>query len=90
VGRLLAMEYALKYSQNLKGLVISNMMSSIPKYNEYATNVIMPAMDQKALAEIKQIEARGQYEEPRYMELLIPHHYVQHLCACRPTSGRTA
>jgi proline iminopeptidase len=29
-GGLLAMEYALKYGQNLKGLVISNMMSSIP------------------------------------------------------------
>ena len=47
------MEYALKYGQNLKGLVISNMMSSIPKYNEYAKNVIMPAMDQKVLAEIQ-------------------------------------
>jgi proline iminopeptidase len=78
-GGLLAMEYALKYGQNLKGLVISNMMSSIPKYNEYATNVIMPAMDQKALAEIKQIEAAGQYEKPRYMELLIPNHYEHHL-----------
>jgi proline iminopeptidase len=83
-GGLLAMEYALKYGQNLKGLVISNMMSSIPKYNEYATNVIMPAMDQAALAEIKQIEARGQYDQPRYMELLIPHHYVQHLLRMPP------
>ena len=35
-GGILAMEYALKYQQNLKGLVISNMMSSIPAYNEYA------------------------------------------------------
>ncbi|HEX6640442.1 MAG TPA: proline iminopeptidase-family hydrolase [Thermoanaerobaculia bacterium] len=83
-GGLLAMEYALEYGQNLKGLVISNMMSSIPKYNEYATNVIMPAMDQAALAEIKQIEARGEYDQPRYMELLIPHHYVQHLLRMPP------
>jgi len=29
-GGLLAMEYALKYQEHLKGLVISNMMSSIP------------------------------------------------------------
>jgi len=58
-GGMLAAEYALKYQQNLKGLVISNMMMSIPQYNDYAQKVIMPAMDQKALAEIKQLEAAG-------------------------------
>jgi len=78
-GGLLAMEYALKYQQNLKGLVISNMMSSIPAYNEYAQKTLMPAMDQAALAEIKAIEAAGKYEDPHYMELLIPHHYTQHI-----------
>ena len=35
-GGMLAMEYALKYQQHLKGLVISNMMASIPAYNAYA------------------------------------------------------
>jgi proline iminopeptidase len=78
-GGLLAMEYALKYGDNLKGLVISNMMASIPKYNEYAKNVLMPAMDQKVLAEVQEIERKGEYEKPRYMELLIPNHYEQHL-----------
>ena len=78
-GGILAMEYALKYQQNLKGLIISNMMASIPAYNEYAQKVLMPQMDQKVLAEIKKIEAAGEYEKPRYMELLIPHHYVHHI-----------
>ena len=35
-GGILAMEYALAHQQNLKGLIISNMVASIPKYNEYA------------------------------------------------------
>lgn len=78
-GGLLATEYALKYQQNLKGLIISNMMSSIPAYNEYAQKVIMPAMDQGALAEIRKIEESGDTNNPRYMELLIPNHYEQHL-----------
>ena len=39
----------------------------------------MPAMDQKALAEIKQLEADQKYEDPRYMELLLPNHYVKHV-----------
>ena len=78
-GGILAIEYALKYQQHVKGLIISNMMASIPAYNEYANKVLMPAMDQTVLAEIKRLEAAGQYENPRYMELLIPHHYVQHV-----------
>jgi proline iminopeptidase len=77
-GGILAVEYVLKYQRHLKGLIISNMMASIPAYNEYANKVLMPAMDQAVLAEIKRLEAAGQYEAPRYMELLIPHHYVQH------------
>ena len=78
-GGILAMEYALKYQQHLRGLIISNMMASIPAYNEYCRTVLMPAMDQTALAEIQRLEATGKTEEPRYMELLMPHHYEQHV-----------
>ncbi|MBV8665521.1 MAG: proline iminopeptidase-family hydrolase [Burkholderiaceae bacterium] len=78
-GGLLAIEYALKYQQHLKGLVISNMVSSIPDYNHYAETVLMPAMDQKALAEINQLEAQGKYNEPRYEELLNAFYYNQHV-----------
>jgi proline iminopeptidase len=78
-GGALAIEYALKYQQHLKALVISNMMSSIPAYNAYAENVLMPAMDQDALAEIKRFETTEAFDDPRYMELLMQHHYVQHV-----------
>ena len=78
-GGILATEYALKYQKNLKGLVISNMMMSIPAYVEYAETVLMPAMDPKVLAEIKAIEARKDYGNPRYMELLGPNHYEKHI-----------
>ncbi|HVC43111.1 MAG TPA: proline iminopeptidase-family hydrolase [Candidatus Saccharimonadales bacterium] len=77
-GGILATEYALRYQEHLKGLVISNMMMSIPAYNEYARTVLMPAMDPQALAEIKRLEAVGDTETPRYMELLSDH-YRQHV-----------
>jgi proline iminopeptidase len=83
-GGILAIEYALKYQQHIKGLIISNMMASIPAYNEYAEKVLMPAMDQKALAEIKRLEAARDYQNPRYMELLISHHYAQHILRMAP------
>ena len=78
-GGILAIEYALAHQEHLKALVISNMMSSIPAYNAYAERVLMPAMDQDVLAEIKHLEAAKDTDNPRYMELLLPHHYVQHL-----------
>ncbi len=77
-GGILATEYALKYQHRLKGLVISNMMMSIPAYNEYARTVLMPAMDQAVLAEIRRLEATGDTETPRYMELLGDH-YTKHV-----------
>jgi proline iminopeptidase len=34
-GGILAMQYALKYQNNLKGLIISNMMASCNEYEKY-------------------------------------------------------
>ncbi|MDR6936669.1 proline iminopeptidase-family hydrolase [Luteibacter sp. 3190] len=78
-GGVLAIEYALKYPQHLKGVIISNMMDSIPAYNAYANKVLMPAMDQRKLAEVKKLEAEKKTSDPRYMELLMPMHYEQHV-----------
>jgi proline iminopeptidase len=78
-GGLLAVEYALKYQQHLKALVISNMVTSVPGYNEYAKKVLMPQMDQGALAEIQALEAKKDFANPRYEELLMRHFYVDHI-----------
>lgn len=83
-GGLLAIEYALKYQQHLKALIISNMMASIPKYNEYARTVLMPSMDPTVLAQIQAYEAAGDYENPHYMDLLLTHHYVYHVLRMPP------
>ena len=78
-GGILAMEYTLKYQQNMKGLIISNMMSSCPEYGKYAEEVLAKQMDPKVLAEIKQIEAAKDFTNPRYMELLLPNFYEKHI-----------
>lgn len=83
-GGILAMEYALKYQRNLKGLIISNMMASIPAYIEYAEKVLMPEMDPAVLAEIKTIEQKKDYDNPRYMELLVPNYYALHILRIPP------
>ncbi len=78
-GGLLAMEYALTHPGRLRGLVISNMMASAPAYTAYAESVLAPQMDPAALAEIRALEAASDTENPRYLELLIPHHYEHHV-----------
>jgi proline iminopeptidase len=78
-GGILAMEYALKYQANLKGLVISNMMASCIDYGKYA-EVLAKQIPADALAEIRALEAKQDFANPRYMELLTPHYYNQHIC----------
>jgi proline iminopeptidase len=79
-GGILAMEYAFKYQQHLKGLIICNMMASCPDYGRYAQEVLAKQMDAKVLDTIRQIEARGDFANPKYMELLMPNFYAQHIC----------
>lgn len=83
-GGILAMEYALKHGKQLKGLVISNMMSSAPAYTRYAAEVLMPAMNQEDLAEIREIEAAKDFANPRYMGLLVRSYYVDHILRKNP------
>jgi proline iminopeptidase len=79
-GGILAMEYALKYQKHLKGLLISNMMASAPEYGQYAQQVLALQMDPKVIAEVRAIEAKMDYSNPRYMELLLPNFYHKHVC----------
>jgi proline iminopeptidase len=37
-------------------------------------------MDPAVVKEIQEIERRGQYESPRYMQLLMPNFYMKHIC----------
>ena len=79
-GGILAMEYALKYQANCKGMIVANMMASCPAYGKYANDVLAKQIDPKVLAEIRSIEAKKDFKNPRYDELLMPAFYQQHIC----------
>ncbi len=78
-GGILAMEYAFKYQQNIKGLIISNMMASIPEYEKYAAEVLGPQLPPEVYKEIKDMEAKEDFGNPRYTELVTQHYYTQHV-----------
>ena len=79
-GGILAMEYALKHQQHLKGLLVSNMVASAPEYGKYADEVLAKQMKPEILTEIRALEAKKDFNNPRYMELLVPNFYNEHLC----------
>lgn len=77
-GGILAMQYALKYQNNLKGIVVSNMMASCPKYGEYS-KVLQSKLNPDVLKAIQDLEAKKDYANPKYMELLMANFYNQHI-----------
>ena len=78
-GGMLAIEYALAHQDQLKCLVISNMMASIPAYNAYADKVLKPQMDPQSLKLVGRLEAEHKTDDPRYMGVLIPQFYEKHI-----------
>ena len=83
-GGILATEYALKYQKNLKGLIISNMMPSIPDYVKYANEVLGPKLPVEVLTQIRAFEAKGDYTNPEYLKLITDNYYPEHILRLSP------
>jgi len=81
-GGILAMEYALKYQGNLKGLIISNMMASCPDYGKYNL-ILQQQMDKNVVDSIMLLQNKGMVNNPRY-DALLAGYYDEHLCRIVP------
>jgi proline iminopeptidase len=82
-GGMLALEYALKYQEYLKGLVISNMTASIPSYVTYI-NELRRQLPAESLRILERYEANGEYTAPEYEKVMIGEIYSKHLCRLTP------
>ncbi|WP_298546314.1 proline iminopeptidase-family hydrolase [uncultured Aquimarina sp.] len=78
-GGILGMQYALKYQKNLKGLIISNMVASIPEYQKYSDEILAPQLDPEVLKEIMSYEEKEDYSNERYLNLIVQHYYTKHV-----------
>jgi len=85
-GGILATEYALKYQKNLKGLIISNMVPSIPDYVKYANEVLGPKLPADVLAKIRAFEAKGDYTNPEYLKIITDYYYPEHVLRMPPAN----
>lgn len=78
-GGILAMEYALKYQQNLKGLIISNMMASYPKYGAY-NEKLRQELRKSLVDSLVAFEQKGDFHNPVYQQLVTTEFYCKHIC----------
>lgn len=81
-GGMLAMEYALKYQDRLKAVVISNMTASIPSYVKHI-NELRERMPADVVAMMRRCEAEERFDDPEYQKNLTEL-YNRHLCRVVP------
>ncbi len=82
-GGMLSIEYALKYQQHLKGLVISNMTASIPAYLKYV-NELRAKFGAETIAILEKYEKANDFNNPEYQKVLIDKLYNNHICRIVP------
>ena len=82
-GGLLAMEYALKYQRNLKGLIVSGMTADFDRIEKYNAK-LRAELPADVLAKLSPYEERGDYHNPEYEQLVFEQFYTKHLCRLDP------
>jgi proline iminopeptidase len=78
-GGMLAYEYALKYPQHLRGVIVSNMVASLSRYEAYVAqfkNELTP-IERKTL---EKYEAAHNYDAPEYQKIVQDRIYAKHIC----------
>lgn len=82
-GGILGIEYALKYQQHLRGLVISNMAAGIEALLKH-TAAWKQQLGPKSLATLRALEAKEDYDSPEYQRIMMEELYPQMICRTHP------
>lgn len=78
-GGILAMEYALKYQENLKGLIVCNMTADFDKYEAYNAH-LRSQMRPSLIDSLSFYENNNDYMNPVYLDLVQREYYEKHIC----------
>ena len=82
-GGMLAIDYALKYQQHLRGMVISNMTAGIQSYLK-RTQALKALITPKNRARMAELEAAQDYDNPDYSRIMMEDAYPQMICRLKP------
>lgn len=82
-GGVLALEYALQYQQNLRGLIVSNMAASVASYLKWVQK-LRSQFPAEIQSELSRYESEGKTEDPGYQKLLLEKVYKEFICRLDP------
>jgi proline iminopeptidase len=83
-GGMLGIDYALKYQQHLRGLVISNMTAGIQSLLRNLDRLKREMLTQAEQKELAALEQKQDYDSPAYQHLVLERLYPQMLCRLKP------
>lgn len=82
-GGILAMEYALRHQEHLRGLVISNMAAGTKAYLK-RTAQWKTKLPPDVFERLTSLEAKAAYDSPEYEKIMMEDLYPQMLCRTKP------
>lgn len=82
-GGILGMEYALKYQDNMKALIVSNMTADYAKYGAY-NKKLRAQMPKNLVDSLTAYEGAGKFYDPTYLQLVFDNYYCKHICQMKP------
>jgi proline iminopeptidase len=77
-GGILAMEYALKHQDHLKGLIIADMTADFDRYAAYNAK-LRAELPQDVLEKLAEYESKGAYHDPEYEQMVFNQYYAKHI-----------
>jgi proline iminopeptidase len=83
-GGMLGIEYALKYQQHLRALVISNMTASAQDVMRRTGKLKAQMLSQEDITKLNKLENAGSYDSPEYVAIVEGKLYHQMLCRTKP------
>ena len=83
-GGILAIDYALKYQSHLRAVVISDMCAGMQAYIKRSEALKVQMLTAAALARLRALEAKRDYDNPEYEKIVMEQLYPQMLCRIKP------
>lgn len=83
-GGILALEYALKYQNRLRGLVISNMAAGMESYLARVAKLKIELLSPEKLERLTLLENKKAYDSPEYQAIMQEDLYPQMICRTKP------
>ena len=77
-GGILAQEYALRYGQHLKGLIIMSMIDNISEYTVHINQLREQTLKPLEVTYMEKIEKGGHFDDPKYRDLvgILNRHFI--------------